>query len=479
MTRLTQRYCVCLETLYKGSSRFDCTHPYSMHLPSHHHLAPPARDNTLLRRLSMAKHRPRVHQRQRQRQRRSATPTPIEQIKQTTADDTRRQHAKKQKAKEQQKKRHLAIAAATQRARRARWAAIAQETQGIVLGDGQYVEERPARIVEPPATHPPAGQGPPTTTVTVLHDIAAAVARSRQRTVFYRHYSPDLALWQDAHPSAPLPSTQIDFVDSSTLNAARSLALSRTGNPLEFTDVGVLSFASPKRPGGGYLNGSSEQEDTIARLSSLVASLSSPAGRGFYEEHKKFRNEDGSGLQASAIVYSPGVVVFRKDQDDEPSSKRGSHATSRDSVGGSFIPPYTVNVLSAVPVNAAAVRCKFDIQPEQQQFYEDGIRRSMKERMARALRAFEAHGDRVLVLGAFGCGSYENRVDVVARIWAELLVCGETVGDEKKEARFRHSFEKVVFAVPGKMHEPFKTAFGLRLDEEMLNVATLDTGSSC
>ncbi len=84
----------------------------------------------------------------------------------------------------------------------------------------------------------------------------------------------------------------------------------------------------------------------------------------------------------------------------------------------------------------------------------------MRDRMGRALRAFEAHGDSVLVLGAFGCGSFEKKAEMVATIWAELLVCGEATVDSngvtERPARFKHSFEKVVFAVPGRTSEPFK-----------------------
>ena len=445
--------------------------------PSSYHTHQDSERPLLLRR--MAKQRSLAHRRQRQPPRRSVTPTPIDKIKQatTTSHDTKRQQAKKKKAKEQRQRRNKAIAAAALRARREQWAEIALETQGIVLGDGKYVEERPALIVDPAATHTPHGQGP--STVKVMHDIASAVTLSRQRTVFYPHYSSNLAKWQDAHPAACFPSMQVEFVDRSTLNTARALSLSRTTDPMGSTDIGVLSFASAKHAGGGYLRGSSEQEDTIARLSSLVASLESQAARDFYQEHRSFRKEDGSGLHDHSIVYSPGVVVFRKDQNDSlPNISAQKTDASRDDLGGGFIPPYTINIVSAVAVNAAAVRSKHTILPDDEQVFEDGIRHAMKERMARVLRAFEAQGDKVLVLGAFGCGSSENKVDMVASIWAELLVCGDTVDNVKKDARFKHSFERIVFAVPGKLYEPFMQAFQMRVDEERLIAATLDNCST-
>jgi uncharacterized protein (TIGR02452 family) len=164
------------------------------------------------------------------------------------------------------------------------------------------------------------------------------------------------------------------------------------------------------------------------------------------------------------MVYSPGVVVFR--QDDSDDTNLLTPVSSND-----FIPPYLMNVLSAVPVNAAAIRQNHNITPSDAHIYVDGIRDCMRDRMARALRIFEARGDRALVLGAFGCGSCENKVETVAEIWADLLVYGE--GEQNLEdgkttvphAPFKDSFEEIVFAVPGKLFEPFKKAFDMRVFE--------------
>lgn len=390
------------------------------------------------------------------------------------------------------------------KAKRERWASMAMETQGIVLGDGKYVEERCVSALSPslaqfahkgPEDYLPAGSGPGgqdsiASVTRVAHDIAIQIELSRQGTTFYPHYSETLAFWAMAHPRNTFETT-IEFTRESTLTAARRLWLlyppvraPNASSPL-LSSLGVLSFASPKKPGGGYLHGGDEQEEVIARLSSLVASLSAPVAREFYQEHRKYRVEDGSGLHDHSMVYSPGVLVFRKDQDDtlavdesDPSIATSSSSV-HDKIGGEFIAPYLINVVSAVPVNASMVRKKHIILPADEQVFEDGIRTAMKERMARALRAFEARGDRVLVLGAFGCGSSENKVEVVARIWAELLVCGDAEEKEgegeqasrKRDARFKRSFERIVFAVPGKLHAPFKKAFEMRIFEEEVNVA--------
>ncbi|CAL1711299.1 unnamed protein product [Somion occarium] len=357
---------------------------------------------------------------------------------------------------------------------RDRWAAIAEETQRIVLGDGQYVEERivPAvssavaqsytqgsSFVDPLISSLKALQMQP---AHIAHNIFSQIQLSRQGTIFFPHYSDSLANWATAQKRAlpTLSQTNIKFVHDSTLLAARQLAQSMSSNT---SRIGVLSFASPKKPGGGFLHGGDEQEETIARLSSLVASLTSPAAQDFYKEHKKHWSEDGSGLHDHSMLYSPGVVVFRADGDDE-------EINLGDPVGGAFISPYQIDVVSAVPVNAAAVRAKHIILPSERQFFEDGIRGAMKERMARILRVFEEKGDKVLVLGAFGCGSSQNDVEVIASLWAELLVCG----DNEQHARFRDVFERVVFAVPGKLFTPFRRAFDMRVFEQEVASAASD-----
>jgi hypothetical protein len=108
----------------------------------------------------------------------------------------------------------------------------------------------------------------------------------------------------------------------------------------------------------------------------------------------------------------------------------------------------------------------------------------LTQRLGRVLRTFEERGDRAIVLGAYGCGSSEVSVEMVAGVWAELLVCGEEEQEgeerrseggeegEKQEARFKDVFEHVVFAVPGKLFAPFKEAFEMRVLETQINDAT-------
>lgn len=429
---------------------------------------------------------------------RSSTPMrSVATIKQSAGSSL--SHKRRRFKQEHFKRQRRQVAFEVQKARRERWAEAARETQRIVLGDGKYVEEKlsstsvscimPSAHISPlvscldnasPQVNTSHSQGHTMTTTHVTHDISSQIILSKQGTTFFPHYLPPLAGWSKPRTVSlsRTKSTSFLFVASSTLTAARQLHERRPdltrSSPysLSTTSIGVLSFASPKRPGGGYLRGGNEQEETLARSSSLVAGLQADQGKEFYATHKKFVSVDGAGLNDHSMVYSPGVVAFRQDDGDDTSPLTTPSSNN-------FIPPYLINVLSAVPVNAAAIRQNYTITPSNTHIFVDGIHDKMRDRMARALRIFESRGDRALVLGAFGCGSCENKVDMIAEIWADLLVCGE--GEENREDRktsvpraaFKDSFEEIVFAVPGKLYEPFKKAFDMRVFElEVSRAAT-------
>lgn len=62
--------------------------------------------------------------------------------------------------------------------------------------------------------------------------------------------------------------TNVELTNESTLSAILRLAQSPHNNY-----IGVLNFASARNPGGGFLNGSMAQEESLAIASSLFLSL--------------------------------------------------------------------------------------------------------------------------------------------------------------------------------------------------------------
>ena len=373
---------------------------------------------------------------------------------------------------------------------------IALDTEKIARGDGQYVEDPPSTSTSPilvPNEWTPSH---------VTHDIGAQIELSKQLTTHYPHSSDPIPDRSFSHYS-PLFQTQIEFSSSSSLVAAHALSTSyrhlvtpssRFGP--SSTKIGLLCSVSHKSK-GGKLQGFDDHTDALLRSSSLVTNLlDSQAARVFYEQHKEsWKRSKGSGIHDSSMLYAPGVAVFRKDDVVEDVAEGGGADADDDEFEliisaepdanladnrspprmrdrqAKFIPPYVVNVLSAVPVSASVVRKKRFTLPEERPAVDSEIRSLMRERMARCLRVFEQRGDRAIVLGAFGCGcSSQNSVDMVAQLWAELVAC--------EDARFKGVFERIVFSVSGKQHTQFKQAFEMRLFEEQVNLA-LCSGDAC
>ena len=91
--------------------------------------------------------------------------------------------------------------------------------------------------------------------------------------------------------------TRIRVFNGTSLASARELA-ARGPAPL------VLNFASAKNPGGGFLDGARAQEESLARASSLHATLLTS---GMYAHHRA----QGDALYTNWMILSPDVPVFR------------------------------------------------------------------------------------------------------------------------------------------------------------------------
>ncbi|KAG5654659.1 hypothetical protein H0H81_009907 [Sphagnurus paluster] len=249
----------------------------------------------------------------------------------------------------------------------------------------------------------------------VPHDLQAKVVDSNKRTAYY---APDslLTTWSKPPTSAPMTTpTEFSILEISTIASARLLASTVTDNDR----IGILNFASATKPGGGFLNGARAQEESIARSSTLYPTLMTDTAQRFYTLHKHNKKD---GYYTHAMIYSPGVVLFRDDD-------------------GGWEEPVEVDVVTSPAVNAGVVR-KSLMGRLAAKGTEEKIERIMKERMGRILFLLEQQGAKHIVLGSFGTGVFQNDVGSVARIWAELLTV--------PGARFKDRFTRVVFGVLGK-----------------------------
>ena len=263
------------------------------------------------------------------------------------------------------------------------------------------------------------------------------VSYSIDHTIFFAPES-ILATWSTSAPTSPttLPA-KLELCEGSTLQRARALLqelnAGATGDAGDRARVGVLSFASATRPGGGFLSGAQAQEESIARASTVYASLVTRTATQFYELHKRDRR---GGFYSHAMIFSPSVIVLRDD-------------------AGAWVPPHQIDVVTCAAVNAGVVRERAgDGSDPDTAARIEGV---MRERMARILFLFEQQGLRNIVLGSFGTGVFRNDISMIADIWFDLLA--------EEGARFGHSFDRVVFGIIDKRTaERFKAVFESRIE---------------
>ena len=170
--------------------------------------------------------------------------------------------------------------------------------------------------------------------------------------------------------------------------------------------ISVLNFASATNPGGGVLTGSSAQEESLCRCSTLYPTLTQDwLYEQYYEKNRKARNN----LHTDACIYSPGVVVFKTD-DEFPVVMKESDWINVDVISCAAPnlrrKPGTIhNPEYGNPVEVTA----------------DELYRLHTKRAEHILHIAAVNAADALVLGAFGCGAFANDPEVVARAYNDVL----------------------------------------------------------
>ena len=203
--------------------------------------------------------------------------------------------------------------------------------------------------------------------------------------------------------------TMIEVTGETTLAACRRLlddlsVAQRSGR------VGCLNFGSATNACGGFLNGTGAQEESLARASCLYSCLMSEPT--FYQMNRKTFPK--SGLYGDRAIYSPGVCVFRSGSLCEMLPR-----------------PYLVDIITMPPCNVH--NAKKDPRHIAQVFA------IMRKRAAYILAiAIEKKID-CLVLGAWGCGAFDNDPQQIAEHFAFWLIGPQAV--------FANRFRRIIFAI--------------------------------
>lgn len=175
-------------------------------------------------------------------------------------------------------------------------------------------------------------------------------------------------------------------------------------------NMAVLNFASYKFPGGGFMRGSSAQEEALCQHSYLY-NVISEFDKTVYEWN---RNNLNKGMYLNRGLYSPDIMF-----DDK-----------------------TKCSVITVPAPNKSVMLKYG------NFTEEENAKALLHRVKLVVDIAEENNVKTLILGAFGCGVFKQDPVEVATLFKKVLRGS--------------SFKKVVFAIPrGANYNAFKEIFNV------------------
>jgi uncharacterized protein (TIGR02452 family) len=239
-------------------------------------------------------------------------------------------------------------------------------------------------------------------------ELADAIRDSIANTIFYKAdaLAPMVKSSRHANPDA----YDVSVTKESTIACLIRVAETNSSR------IGLLNFASAKNPGGGFLGGSQAQEESLARSSTLYASLT--AHDEFYRTNKNAR----PAFYADNVLYSPGVAFFK------------------DDVGKYLDAIIQTDVITIPAVNKSAIT-------NLNESIEKEIETVMKQRIRYVLAVAEKNRIDTLILGAWGCGVFKNKPVDVANYFNRVL-----------QESPKYGINKLIFAIIGS-DEQALTAF--------------------
>lgn len=183
--------------------------------------------------------------------------------------------------------------------------------------------------------------------------------------------------------------------------------------------IAVMNFANALHPGGGVTKGSSAQEESLCRCSTLYPCLYRRTLRtAFYDYHANLNDAKAT----DTLIYTEGVTIIKTDEDFPKRLPRSQWVHT-----------------DVITIAAPDLRTKSN---EHAQLVDGGTYMNNAElfgyhvRRAMHMLTVAAHyGVDNLVLGAFGCGAFENDPQVVAKAYKVALDV------------FPKVFRKVTFAI--------------------------------
>ena len=217
-----------------------------------------------------------------------------------------------------------------------------------------------------------------------------------------------IVLEQDAFPCGKenqrfSQPAQLVLSNQKSFEAARKY---RCNPQFAESKICVLSFASAMTPGGGVKHGSSAQEESLCRCSTLYFCLDEDIlWQQFYLPHRNGL----SSLHNDDLVYTPHVTVFK---DDSPKNKlldeKDWYHVDVISCAAPNLHRYFGQLLKVLGTEEKpAISCEHLFQIH-------------TKRLSRILDVAVQQQVDVMILGAFGCGAFMNDPEVVSKAMVQV-----------------------------------------------------------
>lgn len=239
-------------------------------------------------------------------------------------------------------------------------------------------------------------------------ELSDSIVKAKKNTTIF---------WENDYPSFDQKATCDTVI---TVSKDRSYeAAMRLDKLMSGSKIAVMNFANAFQAGGGVTKGSSAQEECLCRTSTLYPLLYRRSLRDtFYKHHHTLNTSKAS----DALIYTEGVIICKTDEDLPKRMPRQEWVS-----------------VDVITVAAPDLRTKSNIHAA---IIGNGTYMNDAElfgyhvkRAIHIMTCAAAKGADTLVLGAFGCGAFQNNPEVVARAYKVAL-------DE-----FPNVFRRIEFAV--------------------------------
>lgn len=149
----------------------------------------------------------------------------------------------------------------------------------------------------------------------------------------------------------------------------------------------ALNFANAIIPGGGYAWGANAQEESLCHISGLYYSIRGQ--KAFYRSNRRHIWAD----YTDGMIYSEKVPVFRNDKEQWLEN------------------PLYCNFITCPAVN----------RHEAFMFSRSRLDKVMQERINKIVSFAQQQRPDIVILGAFGCGAFGNRQEVVLQQFEQAI----------------------------------------------------------